>query len=143
MSDGRTHDKWVVIASPIVIGACWWLIGPLSAAIIGLGYFFGGFMFNGDLDTVSLPYKRWWILSGIWLPYHKLVGKHRSFWSHGPIIGTIVRILWILLLVSPILFWVQPAIVVNFFISWIHELILLIFGLELGALNHIIVDWLS
>ena len=49
--------------------------------------------------------------SWYWLPYG-LVLKHRSVWSHGLVIGTVVRLtygwwwlLWPLWLVSPPVFW--------------------------------------
>ncbi|HPH95371.1 MAG TPA: DUF2227 family putative metal-binding protein [Anaerolineaceae bacterium] len=38
----------------------------------------------------------------LWYPYAKLLG-HRSFWSHTPIIGTIIRIIYVFGL--PLLLW--------------------------------------
>jgi uncharacterized metal-binding protein len=37
----------------------------------------------------------------LWWPYAKLI-PHRSFWSHGPLVGTAGRLLW-LFLVCPVL----------------------------------------
>lgn len=59
-------------------------------------------MFNGDLDIKSRPYNRWLLFKYIWLPYRKLF-NHRSIWTHGIIIGTIVRIIYFVLIVSLLL----------------------------------------
>lgn len=63
--------------------------------LVSSGYLFGGLMFGPDLDIYSRQYQRWGWLRWIWLPYRKLIGHHRSFLSHGPLIGTMVRILYL------------------------------------------------
>ena len=42
--------------------------------------------------------KVWWYY---WLPYRKLM-SHRSFWSHFPIVGTVIRVAY--------LFWIVYAL---------------------------------
>ncbi len=113
-------------------------------------------MLGPDLDTRSIHYKRWGLLRWIWIPYRGSL-KHRSIFSHGPIIGTLLRVVYVLAwgfllgmgaiaianelfrwgwgwnTISTLLFqWVEqnPA-------SWIALLI----GLELGALSHYLADW--
>lgn len=39
----------------------------------------------------SVAEKVWWYY---WLPYRKLM-SHRSFWSHFPIVGTVIRVLYL------------------------------------------------
>ena len=51
-------------------------------------------MLGPDLDIHSIQYRRWGPLRWIWLPYQKAL-KHRSQLSHGPIIGTAVRVMYL------------------------------------------------
>ncbi len=139
--------------------------GNLTLLVSG-GFLFGGLMFGPDLDIHSQQYKRWGMLRWIWLPYRKRL-KHRSIWSHGLIVGTIGRILylalWIatfsaaIILISAIarhgtanwqisaqqdfleIFQVVARSVQQFSIEWVS----LIVGLELGAMSHSLSDWIG
>ena len=105
MASGKTHDKITLIFSPIV--AITFLLlninlftknGAIFLTIIGLAsYIFGGFMFSGDLDIKSNEFKRWGKLRFIWVPYQRFF-KHRSIFSHGFILGPIIRILYLYLI---------------------------------------------
>jgi uncharacterized metal-binding protein len=94
-------------------------------------------MFNGDLDTNSRPYNRWWLFKMIWIPY-QLMFDHRSIFTHGLIIGTIIRILYIGLIPFIIILVkedVQIITSINLSI-WI----LIFIGLESGSAIHTISD---
>ncbi len=116
-----------------------------------------GLIFGPDLDLYSIHYKRWGKLRWLWRPYQQAL-KHRSIWSHGPIIGTIGRIIYLSLWVGllglfllgiaqfigiktytgqQLLVILQQSIAKN---SAIY--IALFCGLELGAMSHYLSDWL-
>ncbi len=72
------------------------LSGPKTGIFGAFAFLIGGFWLSPDLDTPSLPQKRWGIFKILWWPYQKLI-PHRSIISHGPIIGTTLRLLYIIL----------------------------------------------
>lgn len=96
MPSGRTHDSitfFLAVPAGLLI---WRLSGSASLAIIGaFAFVFGGLMFGPDLDTRSVQYGRWGVFKFIWMPY-KMFFKHRSFWTHGLIFGTLLRIIYFL-----------------------------------------------
>ncbi len=102
MASGKTHDKITLIFSPIVVLVFLFLNinffnknGAIFLTIIGLAsYIFGGYMFSGDLDIKSTEFKRWGKLKFIWIPYQRFF-KHRSIFSHGFILGPLIRILYL------------------------------------------------
>jgi uncharacterized metal-binding protein len=121
------------------------------------GFLFSGLIFGPDLDLYSFHYKRWGLLRWLWRPYQKAI-KHRSIWSHGPIVGTIGRILYLSL-------WLGLAgclylLIASTYggkaysIGWLLAIlqqsidrdrsiyIALFCGLELGAMSHYLSDWL-
>ncbi|MDO4535149.1 MAG: metal-binding protein [Clostridium perfringens] len=105
MASGKTHDKITLIFSPLV--ALIFLLlnihffsknGAIFLTIIGVAsYIFGGYMFSGDLDIKSNEFKRWGKLRFIWVPYQRFF-KHRSIFSHGFILGPLIRILYLYLI---------------------------------------------
>lgn len=104
MPSGRVHDIITATTTPVVGFVSWKISGDLKTVIILMStYFFASIMFNGDLDTISRPYKRWFIFRFIWFPYRKIF-KHRSIWTHGIIIGTMIRIIYFIIIISIILF---------------------------------------
>lgn len=157
MPSGRTHDRITLWALPFVTGVTFWQTnsGNLTLLVVG-GFLFGGLMFGPDLDIYSRHYQRWGFLRYIWLPYQKSL-RHRSFLSHGPVIGTTLRVLYLgsLIAIAAIfpLFVVQKLWNVEF--NWqtasgtvtstlTHysiEFIALLIGLELGAMSHSLSDW--
>ncbi len=94
MASGLKHEKFsklLTVPFGFIIGAAMdWTSGCAAA----LAFLFGGIWLSPDLDTRSKALKRWGILQWIWWPYRKLI-KHRSFLSHGPFIGTTLRILYL------------------------------------------------
>jgi uncharacterized metal-binding protein len=138
MPNGRTHDIITAATAPIVTGVSYYLTKDIKTTAIILGCFlFASLMFNGDLDTETAPYHRWLILRFIWIPYQSMF-SHRSIFTHGLIIGTVIRILYI----SAIPFAIfackgQAHILTNINL---HFAILVFIGLELGSAFHTIAD---
>jgi uncharacterized metal-binding protein len=168
MPSGQTHDRITLWSLPLVAGLTFdrTQSGSLTLLVSG-GYLFSGLMFGPDLDIHSRQYRRWGILRWIWLPYRRSM-RHRSVLSHGLIIGTVVRLLYLLLwlgLLSMLLLlagaiasqmlgrlehWdrfiqgISEAWISGLKRSLQHHLtewLALGIGLELGALSHSLSDW--
>jgi len=139
MPNGRTHDIITAVTTPIVSGVTYYICKDIKTTLIILGLFlFSSLMFNGDLDIDSRPYNRWWLLKMIWIPY-QLMFEHRSIFTHGIIIGTIIRILYIGVIPFAICaFKGQTHIVTN--MVTLHNMIIIFIGLELGSAIHSISD---
>lgn len=159
MSSGRTHDRITLWALPLVVLASFRLtLSGWLTVVVCLGFLLGGWVLGPDLDIHSVQYKRWGWLRWIWLPYRGSI-RHRSRWSHGPIIGTVVRVLYLSLwlalggiIIVDLLNGAQRTTLTwgelvkglgwVFATYWPWWLALLV-GLELGALSHYTADWLS
>jgi len=157
MTSGRTHDRITLWILPVVAVLTFHKTqsGILTLLVSG-GFLFAGLMFGPDLDIYSRQYQRWGFLRWIWIPYQKSL-RHRSFLSHGPIIGTVLRSLylslWIMLLAWLGWFVVQwwgvgttdgKVIAKLSLVSlrqYYGEWIALFIGLELGAMSHSLSDW--
>ncbi len=159
MSSGRTHDRITLWALPVVVLATFRLtLSGWLTTVVCLGFLLGGWVLGPDLDIHSVQYKRWGWLRWIWLPYRGSI-RHRSRWSHGPVIGTVVRVLYLSI-------WLGfgGIVIVDLLnsaqrtaLTWddlVHGLgwalgthwpwwLALLAGLELGALSHYVADWLS
>ncbi len=160
MPSGQTHDRITLWTVPLVSGIGYFLTqnGKLALILTG-GFLFSGLMFGPDLDIYSVQYKRWGWFRWIWIPYRSAI-RHRSQLSHGLLIGTILRLIYISLIIL-ILSGMIAAIAyffgyVNFqsvinsqklFPVWnqtdTQALLALIIGLELGAMSHSISDWIG
>lgn len=160
MPSGRTHDRITLWLLPFIVGLCYLITrdGELTLLCSG-GFFFSGLMFGPDLDIYSIQFKRWGIFRYLWLPYQKLL-RHRSFFSHGLVIGTIIRIIYLLVclfVVSTLLIailqlfwgfdWNWQTFVIDRYNSFTgdykKEAICLLLGLELGAMSHSLSDLLG
>ena len=157
MPSGQTHDRITIWALPFIAGVAFWQTRSSSITlIIASGFMFGGLMFGPDLDIYSIQYQRWGYFRFIWLPYQKSL-RHRSFLSHGPLIGTTVRVLYLcgLITVAGILILLVAEKILNMTLNWqevaqnlletinLHstKFLALFIGLELGAMSHSISDW--
>jgi uncharacterized metal-binding protein len=159
MSSGRTHDKITLICLPICCGLS--LLLTRSAEItlwIGGSFLFGGLMFGPDLDIRSNQYGRWGWFRWIWLPYRWAI-PHRSILSHGPIVGTLFRLVYLSLWVGSIglayilidRFWGRHTL--NIWEVWrsiqpllrqrLPWLLVIFVGLELGSMSHYVADFFS
>lgn len=154
MTSGKNHDRITWLCLPwIFIGTIIVSKELLTGFVVASGFLFSGLMFGPDLDIYSVQFKRWGYFKFIWLPYQKYL-PHRSFFSHGFIIGTVIRSLYlcfilllfglvlgaIALLISPRI-WQETinnlALVAQIYLK---EIIALFIGLELGAMSHYLAD---
>lgn len=155
MSDGRTHDRltrrWAFLTG---FSLAWSTTVPVAITYAG-SLFISGYFLSPDLDTRSIPFKRWGVLRYLWEPYRVLI-PHRSPLSHGPFIGTLIRLIylgaWICIFSIPTLwlthfFWTLPFDgrtaydVLKFVIvdNWMYWVIAFA-GLEAGAAVHYLAD---
>jgi uncharacterized metal-binding protein len=160
MPSGRTHDRITLWLLPWVVGLSLLITrrAELTLLMAG-GFLFSGLMFGPDLDIYSIQYQRWGVLRLIWWPYRSLL-RHRSWLSHGPIVGTTLRIVYFLaflLFLGGIilgivqLIWGTAAnwlelgkkLVLLLVKQYPHYLIALGVGLELGSLSHALSDSLG
>lgn len=137
MCTGKKHDLITIVLLPIIMLMAYELTYNFNIVIIfTVSYLFSSFMFNGDLDIISRPYQRWLFLKWIWYPYRKII-PHRSIWSHGIIIGTLIRLIYIM----PILYIIFK--VCNLQILNYNYVIIILLGLEMGNIIHTLSDRLS
>ncbi len=160
MPSGITHDRITLWTLPWITLGTYILTrhGEITLITSG-GFLFSGLMFGPDLDIYSLHYQRWGILRGIWRPYRKLF-RHRSIFSHGPIIGTLVRVFYLLLIVTfwAIIFVAIAQLFWGFEWNWqrfmlqqlsllktqyFAETMALFLGLEFGAMSHYLSDLIT
>ncbi len=162
MPSGNTHDRITAWGMPVVaaitLGA---FRDPATTLAVTGGFAVGGFFLSPDLDIHSVPYKRWGPFRWIWLPYRNMF-RHRSPWTHGVLIGSTVRVLYLMM-------WVGVAVgvagaaaallaggggdgagqeaiaAVTTLLRWLGTQPLLwaiAAGLELGSLSHVTADYL-
>lgn len=154
MSSGSTHDRITLWSLPVV-ASCTYLATQSSdrTLIICGAYLFSGLMFGPDLDIYSVQYKRWGYLRWMWLPYQKVI-KHRSLLSHGLIIGTTLRLLYLAAWISLLaILGLSIGQLWGFRWNWLNleeiaykstpGAIALFVGLEIGAISHIVSDRIS
>ncbi len=159
MSSGRTHDQITLISLPVLTVVSLLLTRNAELTLWVAGSFlFGGLMFGPDLDIHSNQSIRWGWLRWMWQPYRQAI-PHRSAFSHGPLIGTIFRLLyvglWVILLgllyqsVCYLLQWpmwneAQIWRSIQVFVAENYATLAGIFvGLEVGSMSHYAADFLS
>jgi uncharacterized metal-binding protein len=152
MPSGATHDRITLISLPIASGLTLLISRSASITLCLAGSFlFSGLMFGPDLDIYSVQFKRWGMLRWIWRPYQKSM-RHRSWFSHGPIIGTLIRLVYLGCWVALGGVIYNGVAILNHWAFWSwdsiqHQIRLLalqyngqglaiLAGLELGALSH-------
>ncbi|MEJ1518126.1 DUF2227 family putative metal-binding protein [Bacillus cereus] len=121
MPSGSTHNKINFLFLPAFL-----LLLVLSgfgsfkyAFIFSIGFVFGTLFLDPDLDTRGKSFRRWGIFKFIWIPYQRTF-PHRSVFTHGIIIGDIIRIAylmgWLMLM-----FYI-PTFLVNSIIKPLYKL---------------------
>ncbi len=140
MASGRNHDRSIYFATPIVLASGWHGWGLELGIIAASAHFLGGYLLSPDLDIRSHVFKRWGVLRVIWLPYQKAI-PHRSPLSHAPVVGSVIRLLYLAAWLTP--FWLLfPGLAeVQWAITW-QKAIAFAAGVELSALNHLLLDGL-
>lgn len=125
-----------------------------TALTISGAHLISGLLFSCDLDIDSIEYRRWGPLRIIWWPYKESV-PHRSWLSHGLLIGPLLRlayfgailyaVLWLVLTLTdnrPLLAELQQR-----FGQTLREhpgqTYAFLFGFVLGGAAHSIPDWIS
>jgi uncharacterized metal-binding protein len=134
-------------------------------ALLALAYLFSALMFGPDLDIHSVQYKRWGWFRWFWLPYRFCL-PHRSIWSHGFLLGTCLRLLYLLVGVTLLvalmgillLAWGLLFPPISLPLAWMStsvrggltqipqyraEIGALLIGLEAGAMSHSASDQLA
>jgi len=98
MPDGKTHNRITVAAAPFVGSAAFAISGSLTVGLCAVAGCITGIPITPDLDQ---PRGRglWRV---IWWPYAKAM-KHRERFSHDPVLGWAGRILYLLVLFSPLI----------------------------------------
>ncbi len=140
MASGRNHDKGIYFATPILLAIGWHGWGLETGIIAASAHFLGGYLLSPDLDTGSRPFKRWGILRVIWLPYQKAI-PHRSPLSHAPVVGSTIRLLYLAAWLSPLWVFFPGLSEMQWAITW-QKAIAFLAGVELSALNHLMLDGL-
>ena len=95
MSSGKNHDKatkLLTLPFGIAVGL---IFGTQYGILSALAFLVGGYWLSPDLDTHSNALKRWGLIQILWWPYRKVI-SHRSIFSHGPIIGTGLRLFYLM-----------------------------------------------
>ncbi len=149
MASGHAHEKATKIWTLPFAVAISVVIGVPNAILGGLAFAVGGLWLSPDLDTKSKSLKRWGTLQNLWWPYRKLIA-HRSIFSHGLIIGTTIRIIYLLSLATLILLFLEAIGIANALTLFKAIITLIqnnseytlsiIFGLEASAWLHLIKD---
>ncbi len=157
MPSGRTHDRITWWSLPWVSGIT--LSQTQSSGITGalsVGFLLGGLLLGPDLDIRSVQYRRWGWFRWIWIPYRGSM-SHRSPWSHSPVTGTALRIIYLAGWVILTSFLTLALVNELFAIGWTWQdierqidqsiaqhgalWVALLIGLELGAMSHYVADW--
>ena len=100
MPSGKAHDAITLILAAPTFAVAWGLSGNLALAVVATcAMLFGGLMFGPDLDIQSRQYTRWGIFRFLWLPYRGMF-RHRSRWSHGIIFGTLIRVVYFIIVLA-------------------------------------------
>jgi uncharacterized metal-binding protein len=157
MPGAHTHDT-ITLVSGVILAPASWLLLPdhslMTALTITGAHLVSGLLFSCDLDIESLEYQRWGPLRLIWWPYKESV-PHRSWLSHGLVIGPLLRLAYFGLIAYGLL-WLTLRATNN--LPLLHELeqsfvrtiqqhpgqtYAFLGGFILGGAAHSIPDWLT
>jgi uncharacterized metal-binding protein len=142
MASGRNHDRAITATTPIILATAIAMGHADVGLIVTPSYYLAGMYLSPDLDLISRPYKRWGFLRCLWLPYQKLIPRHRRWLSHGPVVGSLVRLLYLAALVSP-LWLLFPGLQQIQWSGFTAPNAMAFFcGVESSALNHLLLDGL-
>lgn len=139
MASGKIHDRSILLTTPLYASLIFSITHDPLTTLYATGYYFSsGLFFSPDLDTNSLPYKRWGYLKVIWTPYLKS-RKHRGF-SHTPL-GALERYaIWCLPQIPLFLPYAIHTNQLGYYLS-LHYLAIL--GFVSSALVHLFLDYVK
>jgi uncharacterized metal-binding protein len=142
MASGKVHDRAITITTPALLAAAI-ASGHAEVGLIATAsYYISGMYLSPDLDLVSRPFKRWGLLRFIWLPYQRLIPRHRHWLSHGPVIGSAVRLVYLATWLSPLLVLFPGLQRIQWVGVTLPNVVAFLVGVELSALNHLLLDGL-
>jgi len=106
MASGYTHERITQYAAPFVAASAFWHTADIPLAIAAAAGCWLGIYLSPDLDICGMTRSEnqvarhfgrvvGWLFWAFWYPYGRLI-RHRSFWSHAPIIGTAGRLVYML-----------------------------------------------
>jgi uncharacterized metal-binding protein len=142
MASGKNHDRSIYFATPIVGILSGYYLTPMLGLISASSHLLGGLYLSPDLDLKSLPWKRWGFLRIIWLPYQKFI-PHRHWLSHAPVVGSIGRLVYLGVLLSPVAIAFLKALPpLQMGREFWQSVAVAMIGVEVSALNHLLLDGL-
>ena len=141
IASGKFHDRSIYFTSPIIAAVASYHAGIELGLITGVAHLIGGIFLSPDLDLRSRPFKRWGFFKIIWVPYQQLIPRHRHWLSHGVIVGSALRLVYLAAWFSPLLL-VLPLSRVHLDSVNMARAIAFWSGVELSAINHLILDGL-
>lgn len=96
MPPAHVHDRITLLSAGLLTPVVLALPAEnrfLSWVVFTAAHLLSGLLFSCDLDVRATEYRRWGPLRWLWLPYTYLV-YHRSWLSHGLVIGPLLRLLY-------------------------------------------------
>jgi uncharacterized metal-binding protein len=157
MPNVHTHDL-ITTASGIALLPVSWILMPdhsfTAALTLSSAHLLAGLLFSPDLDITATNYRRWGPLRVLWWPYAKAI-PHRSWISHGLVVGPLLQLLYFLVvfggLLSVLLLMLGQAVAWSRLLSGIVEFIqvypalglAVVLGFVTGGASHSIPDWIS
>lgn len=148
----------ITLLSGLALIPAAWLLAPeqplVTALTVTSGHFISGFLFSCDLDIDSTEYRRWGPLRILWWPYKEAV-PHRSWISHGLVVGPLLRLAYFTFLVYALMWIVfgvldrsaQLQTLVQQFTTSLHDHPGIVYGFligfVLGGAAHSIPDWIT
>lgn len=104
MASGEVHLRVTLFLAPVAGVTTFLVTGSPALALWSTVGCLAGVLLTPDLDQESINYVEWMLIRvtlglgylwlAFWGPYSTLL-RHRSWVSHGPLIGTLGRILYI------------------------------------------------
>lgn len=103
MPNANIHDFITIVLAPPTAALTYYFTSDWTQVAITTGAMvFGGLMFGPDLDIQSRQYTRWGPLRFLWWPY-KIALPHRSWLSHSILIGTLIRVIYFVAVITLLL----------------------------------------
>ena len=102
MPPTRTHDLITLGGAALLVPVSLFVPSDnrwLSCAVATGAHLLSGLLFSNDLDVAGVELRRWGPLRWIWWPYGRLI-PHRSWLSHGLVVGPLLRLVYFALFVE-------------------------------------------